>query len=232
MPLVSAHAGAVQSEILTLAHYEQALSTGADLIEIDVRQTADGVLIAHHDDLVAGELVAAVPFAEIPAPVAAIPRLLDVIELTRGKVRLHVDIKDAAVKQVFRQFEVGGLAPADFMVTSLDDLVVLEVKQSWPEVTAGLSLGLKAPSKVIRTRLSELWPLRRAQRCRADFLASHFRLARLGVLRRAAAQGYPIFVWTINERPDLVRFLSDPRTTGIVTDQPALAVALRAEVCA
>jgi glycerophosphoryl diester phosphodiesterase len=229
-PLISVHAGAAKGQILGLEHYDQALSSGAELIEIDVRQTEDHVLVASHDPASDEQGLRPASTSAEGHREGAIPLFVDVIELLRGKVRLHLDVKDAPVRQLFHDLEAGGLEPADFLITSLEDEVVSAIKQAWPEVKVGLSLGMDNPPQYIRTRLSELLPVSRARRCDADFLSVHFRLARLGVLRRAAKHGYPILVWTVNERRDLTRFLDDSRTAGVVTDDPVLAVALREEL--
>jgi glycerophosphoryl diester phosphodiesterase len=218
--LLSAHAGASGEQVLGLEHYEAAVASGTEFVEIDVRRTADGVLVLHHDPAVRGRQINATASARL----SNLPRVTDVLELARGRVRLHVDIKDADIEEPLLELlgDAGG-----FIVTSLEDDVVARVKALRPDVLVGLSLGRDHPAQRLRTRLSELRPLPRAERCGADFLAAHHRLARLGVLRQAAAQGLPVFVWTVNDRAGLIRLLGDPRATGIVTDLPNLAVALR-----
>ena len=63
--LVSAHAGAEGEQILGLEHYESAIASGADFIEMDVRRTADGVLVLHHDPVVGGHEINATTFVEL-----------------------------------------------------------------------------------------------------------------------------------------------------------------------
>src|SRR2546425_1230991 len=62
-----------------------------------------------------------------------------------------------------------------FVVTTLEESSVAELKQRYPQLKVGLSLGrdvagLPALRKVA-VRLSELLPGRRIRRCRRDFLA-------------------------------------------------------------
>jgi glycerophosphoryl diester phosphodiesterase len=225
--LISAHAGAEGEGVLGLDHYEAAIASGADFAELDVRRTADGVLVAHHDPGIGGRAIAGARFAELGELAACPPRVIDVIQMAKGRIRLHVDIKEPGTERALLDRLGDELGTDEFIVTSLEDHVVANVKAVWPDVRAGLSLGRDHPRPLVRTRLSELFPLRRAERCGADFLAAHHRLARLGVLRRAAGRGLPVFVWTVNDRPGLIRLLGDARATGIVTDHPALAVALR-----
>ena len=52
-PLISAHRGGnTLAPENTLAAYEAAFALGVDFIEVDIRETKDGVLIANHDDTV------------------------------------------------------------------------------------------------------------------------------------------------------------------------------------
>lgn len=224
--LVSAHAGAGTAAILGLDHYEKAASTGADFIEIDVRQTADGVLVAHHEPTVQNHELNKLEWIDLSTLATKLPRVVDVIELVKGRARLHVDIKDSDVEQSLLALLGSELDADAFVLTSLDDEVIVSVKALWPQVCAGLSLGVDGPPAVLRTRLSELRPLRRLERCGADFLAAHHHLARFGVLRQAAAHDIPVLVWTVNDKAGLLRFLNDERATGVITDVPGLAVPL------
>lgn len=50
-PIVIAHAGGdFEAPHSTMYAYERAVAGGADVLELDVRLTADGVLVVHHDD--------------------------------------------------------------------------------------------------------------------------------------------------------------------------------------
>ncbi len=84
------------------------------------------------------------------------------------------------------------------VVTSFLPTVVAQAKQSFPEVKTGLLVGDGGSLTNLPARLRELYPVGLAQRVRADYLAPHYRLAALGVLRRAAAAGLPCLLWTVN----------------------------------
>ena len=69
-------------------------------------------------------------------------------------------------------------------------------------------------------------PVAVARQVRADYLAPHYGLVPLGVVRRAAAAGLPCLLWTVNS-PDLIRrYAVDPRIAAIITDVAAQAVAI------
>jgi glycerophosphoryl diester phosphodiesterase len=99
--LLLGHRGAVHPAAPenTLASVERALRQGADGVEVDVRVTADGVPVCHHDasfERLAGDrrLLALTPYAELPwIGSHRVPRLSEVVDLVAGRGRLVVELK-------------------------------------------------------------------------------------------------------------------------------------------
>jgi glycerophosphoryl diester phosphodiesterase len=227
-PLIVAHRGASAGMVdNSLAAFEQAISLGAEMIEFDVRRTHDGKLIAFHDGLLGGAAVGSLTHAEIGRRAGHLPpRLEEVLELARGRIALDVELKESG----YLSEVVAALGDGPMVITSFLDEVIAEVKRLRPEVQAGLLLGFAPPHPHLRALLSELGPIPRARACHADFVAPHFALARLGLLQRADEAGLPVFVWTVNDERTLRRLLSDDRVTAVITDVPARALELRAEL--
>jgi glycerophosphoryl diester phosphodiesterase len=199
------------------------------MVEFDVRRTRDGQLIAIHDGAVDGVPVRELTRGEIAGRLAGElpPLVAEIVELAAGRVGLDVELKeDGYVDQVLRALAADP-APSSLVVTSFLDEVVTQVKRLAPETRAGLLVGAARPARALRTRLSELYPVDRARRCQADFLAPHFALARLGVLGRAAQANLPVFVWTVNDDAALRQLIADERVAAIITDVPARALAIR-----
>ena len=84
---------------------------------------------------------------------------------------------------------------------------------------AGLILGV--------ANFGTIAPVARALRSRADTVLLRRRFAERRVLDRAHEAGLAPVVWTVNDEPGLRRLLHDPRVSGVVTDVPERAVALR-----
>jgi glycerophosphoryl diester phosphodiesterase len=224
--LVVAHRGASAGAIdNSLDAFARAIDLGADMVELDVRRTADDQLIAFHNASVRGRRVGVLTRAEIGAAKGHLPVLLDeVLDLARGRIGLDIELKeDGYVARVLAA--VDGVP--DVVITSFLDAVVAEVKATAPDVRAGLLVGVGRTKQVVKTRLSELSPVPRARACGADLVAMHQALASLGALRRTAEAGFPVFVWTVNDETLLRRFLADPRVEAIITDVPARALSLR-----
>lgn len=227
--LVIAHRGAsAEAADNSFDAFEKAIEVGSDLIEFDVRRTRDGELIAFHDDRVGGRPVGELTREEILIEIGIEPPLLgDVLDLARGRVGLDVELKEEGYTERVLKELCDRTDPEQLVITSFIDSVVAEVKRVKPSIKTGLLIGRGQPEHLVRTRLTELFPARRARACRADYIAMYFRLADLGALARASGAGFPAYIWTVNDDDRLRRYLADPRVRGVITDRPDRALELR-----
>jgi len=223
-PLVIAHRGA--SGALpgnTLEAFERAIALGADMIEFDVRRTVDGELIVFHDAEVGRRAVGGLTRAEIGSALGLLPpRLDEVLDLAGGRIGLDVELKDgAATGRVVRS--VTAAAPPETTVLSsfLED-VVSDLAELAPGFGRGLIVARQPLAVGRRSAVA------RAQRLRATHLVLQRSLARERLLQRAARHGLAVFVWTVDDRRSLARYLGNPLIQGVVTDVPERALALRA----
>lgn len=226
--MVAAHRGfATGAAENTIAAFTNAIDVGADMIEFDVRRTGDGELIAFHDALAGGVPVSGLTRDGIEAAAGTRPPLLaEVLRACAGRVWLDVELKEdgyvADVMAVLR----AGFDPAQMIVTSFLPAVLAQAKDAFPEVRTGLLVGDGGPWTDLPARLRGLYPVAAARRARADYLAPHYRLAALGVVRRAAAAGLPCLLWTVNSPALIRRYAADPRVAAIITDVAAQAVSI------
>ena len=226
--MVAAHRGvAAGAAENTIAAFTNAIDVGADMIEFDVRRTRDGELIAFHDAVAGGAPVSGLTRDEIEAAAGVRPPLLaEVLRACAGRIRLDVELKeDGYVADVMAALRAG-FDPARMIVTSFLPAVVAQAKEVFPEVKTGLLVGDGGPLTDLPARLRELYPVDLARRVRADYLAPHYRLARLGVVRRAAAAGLPCLLWTVNSPALIRRYAVDPRIAAIITDVTVQAVSI------
>jgi glycerophosphoryl diester phosphodiesterase len=75
---------------------ERSLSYGLEMIEIDVRGTADGRAVLSHDDVVGGTSIGASPFDAVRRAKPDLATLDDALDLVGTKTTLNLDIKDSA----------------------------------------------------------------------------------------------------------------------------------------
>jgi glycerophosphoryl diester phosphodiesterase len=230
---ISAHAG---DRAATLETYRTAVATGADYVELDIRRTADGALVAFHDPCTAqGDPLAAVSYARL-CDLAGyrVPTVADVLATITGHAKGHLDLKDTGGEDEVVRLALDVLGPGQFVITTLEDRSVAAIRSRYPsvgDVPVALSLGrdLAGASRArwLRTRLSELRPLPRLRACGADWVAAEHRLARAGVQRQCRREHVKVMVWTVNSEREMRYWLSDHPADVLITDRPAAAIALR-----
>jgi glycerophosphoryl diester phosphodiesterase len=120
--LVVAHRGA--SAIApenSIEAFEKAIELGADMVEFDVRRSADGILVVSHD----------------PLPPPGAPTLEEVVGLCTGRIALDVELKEAGLEDEVLRVASG----SDFVVTSFLPEVVAVTKQLRPDIRVGMLLN-------------------------------------------------------------------------------------------
>ncbi|MCX4766211.1 glycerophosphodiester phosphodiesterase family protein [Streptomyces sp. NBC_01275] len=236
-PAVSAHRGGSERfGPATWQAYEDALASGAEYVEFDVRRTADGVLVVHHDPRVGptGPPLHRITYAELCGRAGHdVPVVEDVMELVAGRLVGHLDLKETGYEREAIDRAVALLGRDGFVATTLEDRSVAAITRAFPGVRTALSLGRDrrqiGAARLAAIRASELFPMRRLRACGAHGVAVHQALARATVLRRAARHRLFTMVWTVNDDAGLRRFLADARVDVLITDRPRRAVHLRGE---
>jgi len=215
----------------TMESFKKAIEIGVDMIEFDVRRTRDQVLVVHHDELMEEKPVKELTYDEISKMAKgqgfSTPTLEEVLKHTSGRVKLDVEIKEEGyekevVELLFRYFKKD-----EFVITSFLDSCIKKIKDDYPDINAGLLLGVSKPKNFILTRISEFFPHKRCREAKADFLVAHRRLLWFGFLGRAEKENKPVFVWTVNDQRRIWKMLHDQRIDGIITDKPDVAISLR-----
>jgi glycerophosphoryl diester phosphodiesterase len=245
--LVSAH------RCMTRIAMERALALDVEFVEFDVQRCGDGTFVVFHNAVVEIEGVD-VPLAELTLDglFAVVPDILlydEALDLIAdGGKRAHLDLKfvspDAAYEQPTTTYEVAAAARAvqrlgtpNLVVTTLDDRSVKAVRD-WADalghdLLVGLSLGRGVTGfpvwRQIKVRVSEVWPHVRYRQSRANVVVAHHWLARLGVARFARRRRLPLLVWTVNTEDSLRHWLRPGRAWLVTTNEPELALRVRAE---
>ena len=227
---ITAHRGySLAAPENTISAVEGAIAVGADMVEFDVQETADGVIVVVHDaDLMrmAGEplVVTKTAFGRLrKVDVGSrfgeefagerIPTLDEVIDTARGKIRLNVELKTYAgdyrrlAEKVVRTLEERHMTD-DAVIMSLEYREVQEVRRLNPEITVGFT-----PAAALGdiTRLD------------CDFLAVSTSMAQGTLIAAAHGQGKEVHVWTVNEPVDISTMI-DRGVDNIITDDPGAAV--------
>jgi glycerophosphoryl diester phosphodiesterase len=221
----------------TMAAFDRGIADGADWIELDVQENADGTVVVEHDrdfmrsagarlevwqatDADLAELDIGSSFAPEFAG-QRVPTLREVLELARGKVGVFIELKyygrDVNLEEkVIELVEETGMTD-HVVIMSLNYDGVLKTASLRPDWTYGL---LNAVAIGDLTRLD------------VDFLALTANNTTVPMIRRIHRQGMKSYPWTINNPVQMWAMMSRG-ADGIITDRVALAnrvKELRAEV--
>lgn len=236
--IVIAHRGAsAAAPENTLAAVRQAVEDGAEFVEIDVQETADGEVVVFHDsdfmktaklplkiweatledlrDIDIGSW-----FAEEFAD-ERVPTLGEVLLACKGRSGVNIELKyyghDVDLEQRVVDIVEHHDMAEEVVIMSLKYDKVAKIKALRPEWTYGLlssvSLGNTTEFDV-------------------DFLAINASGAHRAFVRRTQGSGRDVYVWTVND-PLAMSSMMSRGVDGIITDEPALArrvLELRAEL--
>ncbi|WP_375478035.1 glycerophosphodiester phosphodiesterase [uncultured Jatrophihabitans sp.] len=201
--LVCAHRGAsLTLKDNSIEAFTAAIAAGCDVLETDVRMGRHGRLVLAHD------------LADLDDP--DVVELAALLELAAGRVGLDLEIMESGLGRPLLD-AVDGFDQW-LIVTSEFPQVLVELRR----LSKGIDTGLVAVAPFDGD------PLAAAAGCGASVTLVEDELATPELLRRAGEAQLPFWVWTVNDAERLARLFAQSAVTGVITDDPALAVAVRA----
>ncbi|WP_130861864.1 glycerophosphodiester phosphodiesterase family protein [Bacilliculturomica massiliensis] len=226
--IIAHRAGALFAPENTLSALKNAIAAGADMAEIDVQQTRDGVLVVLHDtnlrritgvdrniwqldydavrSLDAGSSFSAAYKGE------RIPTLEEMLDAARGRMPLMVELKSTGherelVASTVRQIRKAGMED-QCSVASMSMELLRESKQLAPEIA---TVYITA---VLSDQFSDI-PYIDAYSVETSSLTA-------GMAVQAHAKGKKLYAWTANRKSGIEKILR-LGADGLVTDNPELA---------
>ncbi len=223
MTLVVAHRGASEAAVgNTIEAFHKARELGADWVEFDVRRTADGVAVVHHDvHLADGRRVNRVNADALPSDV---PSLVEALDACEG-MGVVVEIKNLPGDPDFDDQNMVALAvagvvsaycnPKKVFVSSFDVGTISAVKQAEPSIPIALVCGITDPASAV------------ARATAYDMAGIHVydSVVDPNLVRRSHEVGLEVFVWTVNDAARMAE-LASMGVDGILTDVPDVARAV------
>lgn len=211
----------------SIESFAKAIEMGANMIKFDVRQSRDGVLVAHHDPTTGGRIISETTYDEIKRIDGDIPTYEEVLKLTRGKIKLDIELKEQGYEKEAVNLALEFFGTDDFIMTSFVGNCISAVKRYHPRIRTGLILGRHQIAKAILARLSTRCPIKWTRKTGADYLVLDYKLAGDRLFKAAKDNGLQVMVWTVNERATIERFLSHDDIYGIITNYPDVAMEMR-----
>ncbi|WP_437597540.1 glycerophosphodiester phosphodiesterase family protein [Sorangium sp. So ce590] len=249
--IIAYRGGAAERPENTLEAFQHAASLPGDVvIELDVRRTADGVLVAHHDEDTWRTTGARGRVAELPYPALArldagfafeargqhphrergvrIPTVDDVLaSFPRHRFVLDIHATQPRIAADVAALVARHDAASRVVIASETPRVVDAIRSAQPGwLFAGTSREVLLRVLLERVRLDALAPCTGGVLMIPEFHGARPVLSRRG-LRRAHARGERVWVWVVEHVEDLAR-LRDLGVDGVFTPCPAAFVAAQA----
>jgi glycerophosphoryl diester phosphodiesterase len=230
--LIVAHRGATGASYEnTIAAFEAAIRLGADLVECDLRRTADDCYLIHHDSTVGRAAIARCTASEVRTRGRAlgyeIPTLDELLEVISGRTGLDLELKEEGYEAAVVNFLLKRTSPDQFVITSFHPGSIKTVKACFPNVRCGILLDKPSSRNRLAAADEQSRLLTGIRQLGADFVGAHWKYIQLGALPGQIDDGLPTWVWTVNGRSALEKCLSEKRIEAVITDEVELALALR-----
>lgn len=216
----------------TVAAYRKAIDAGVDLMETDIRRTADGVLVLFHDASLRGKTISRTKYADLPLlpsgeRVSTLDALVDMTAAAGSKTRLLVELKEHGYEAAIVDTLRSRLRPDQFELMSFDLDAVKALRQLAPDTKVGALFGLIPDWQNGEWPISGAQIVAKARKAGADFVAIDAHIASNERLQAITDAGLGIAVWTVDRQLDIQRFLADSRVRSIITNAPVEAMRLR-----
>jgi glycerophosphoryl diester phosphodiesterase len=206
------------------------MEMGAQMIELDLHQSRDGVPVVIHDTSLrrtAGirRNVGSLTLREIKRLDVGswfnpqfkdqrIPTLEEVLELVRDQTPLNVEIKQGnspyplLIEQLIKILDAHHLLSTT-LISSFHHGIVQEIRQHYPQVFLGYLTHREAFTKILQN----------ARRLGAYSLHIPFRKISSTLLTQSHGQGFKVFCYTVNNAQEMRRFLK-LGVDGLYTNYP------------
>jgi len=211
MPTITAHSGCEGTADNSMEHVRAAIASGAEMLEIDVREK-DGLLYMWHDE--GADVSACVTLEECFREVAPTALCVNCDVKTAGLAAPVIALA-ARFSMEERIVFTGSVHP--------DELPALNASAAdWWQ---GLWFFDDDPANI--GRIADLY---REQKDLYKIVNINYGLADNGIADAVTRAGYPLSVWTANDEPTIRRMLANPAVKNITTRLPRLALEIRREI--
>ncbi len=209
----------------TIASFEEAISRNADMIEYDVRRTADGVLVVYHDRTIRTGWgrgpISKLSFEQVQEAARtfgfSVNKFADVMKRFGAKIPMNIEIKARGFEsEVLTTLEK---APPAFppVVSSFLPWVVGQLKDLHKDLATGLIIGREQTYKfgfLSRPILKTL-----TQGLGINSLHLQESIIDSRTVKKAHDLGLKIYAWTVDDEFKM-RELIELRVDGIITNRP------------
>jgi glycerophosphoryl diester phosphodiesterase len=208
----------------TLESFNKAVELGADMIEFDIRRTADGILVAFHDSSITHEhsdfSLKELTFAELQTIAKIqgflVPTAREIFQTFAGKIGFDIEFKEENCEIETMSIVSDCQCMADCYTTSFMESTVRRLQSLWPEMPSGLLFqNISTLQECDITTLEMLCP------------SAEVFLTNRSLFADWKMAGKYIAVWTVDDSTILKQMFSDSLIDCIITNRSDRALNLR-----
>lgn len=216
----------------TIESFEQALVEKADMIELDIRKTADGEIVLFHDWYVKPDRFSPLSLG-LTQPVSHISfkelsefcemkgfrlaSLEEVLQQFGGCIGLNIELKaggyECEVLDLVKKYNLKN----SVVLSSFFPWVIKKVKDIDEDIKTGWIAGQE--QIIYLNRLIRPWIGLLFKMTGADTVHLHSEILNPEVVRRFHSYSIPIYAWTVDSI-DVMRWLIELSVDGIITNRP------------
>ncbi len=208
----------------SISGIEYSIMVGADIVEMDVRSTRDGVLILFHDEDMARlfnieKRIRDVSYEWLNKNVTLssgepVPTLEEALEKGRGRIGFFIEVKEPDTTRDVVETLLEKADPRDAAIISFYDEALTTASKTYPDITTGL-IYFKPPGRIFD-----------AKKLGARIVLPQYRIATVKANKLAHRLKLKVVAWTVNDEETAVRAV-ERGVDGVATDYPEKLVRLR-----
>jgi glycerophosphoryl diester phosphodiesterase len=221
MPLIAAHRGASKAETEnTVAAFTRAVEMGADMVELDVRLTADEVMVVHHDPVIEGlGPISNLTAGKLPPHVPTLAAALDACAALQVNIEIKSDPSEPGYDPTHKLTNLvmaalkSDVRRTGYIISSFDRAVVDLVRSIDPTIATGFLYSFSArPGRLIESCVN------------SGYQAIHPHHVPLTKRTVAIANeaGLAVNTWTVDD-PDRMKILAKWGVSTVITNVPDVA---------
>jgi len=217
-PLVIAHRGASGFEVEnSLAAFRAARTLGADAVELDIHETADGGFIVHHGTMIGQHHISLCPLRQIREQLLPngepIPTLEEALGVILPQMMADIETKKVSPEHDERLTAIidASAAPQRVAIHAFDHRIIKRFAERRPRMRR----GVVAASYPVN-------PVRCMEDADAHILWEEWPLIDDQLIHAVHQAGKSVYAWTVND-PDGMHHLLHLGVDALVTDFPDVA---------
>lgn len=222
--LIQAHRGASGYEFEnSCAAFQKAVELGADFFETDVRETADGHLILHHDATVDRTTLGTgkiknLTLQQIKALKLKngeeIPTVKEVLARFGDKIRINLELKSKHIEEKLYDLIVKYNLKDRVLISSFSFEQLQKLHQMDPDLQ--LSFLTFLPWAVLRLKYS----FEKLRTNGIRMINPFYKFVSSAFVKKAHAAGIRIYPWTVNDKKIIEQLRDKKRVDGVITNFP------------